>query len=683
MDSKRLKTSLNIYLLITMIFTWSCVIAPSGNEGKKKKKVDEEIKDKIKDKISETSSDKRTPFLVFIGQNQEVLDQDGDGKEMVDFISTHTLAAEETNISYEWTTERRILSKEAQHKSMLTVGVHKITLTVTDQYGNMATATKQVVVKTKPNLPPTAIVGDSFSVLDDDSNGSETVTLNGSGSDPDGDSISFLWTKFNGGDKLATTPNFQITLPVGKHLLSLTVTDEKGATSVPAIIEVTVNPKDNQIPIADLGENITLTDANGDGLELIRIDGSKSSDKDGKIVNYRWTFGGRVLKNGSEAFINISVPVGAHELTLEVTDDKSGKDLKSITIIVNEKLNLPPTAKAAADFSVIDFGNDGSEQVSLVDNGSTDIDGKINKYEWLLNGNIIALGKDTSTVLPLGTSLITLKVTDNQGATGADTLIITVKKSITPPQEPVSLYAAKCAACHNALESTDKPSRTFEDIKNAIQNIAIMRNRTELNSQNLSDTQIRIIVEELRKEVPPKEPIRGSLGANENETPLANRHVLYSKMKALFTSNSNLVDENDRKIVEIIREFVYEIPSAYGGPCTKISLNCPGNGVNSIKVKETGISNSLRNGYRIRACEDILAQDRAVSNLLNHSGLNSTSSFTKNNLQSLFYTMTSHNLPDAVYLNFQNIGTATNRNILDSWRYTAFVICSSSLFEIL
>jgi len=54
------------------------------------------------------------------------------------------------------------------------------------------------------------------------------VTLTGSGSDPEGDPISFQWTE---GDKLLSTDRvLNVELPLGQHVFTLIVTDSFGGT---------------------------------------------------------------------------------------------------------------------------------------------------------------------------------------------------------------------------------------------------------------------------------------------------------------------------------------------------------------------------------------------------------------------------------------------------------------------
>lgn len=77
------------------------------------------------------------------------------------------------------------------------------------------------------NQPPQANAGLNQNVTDNDNNG-ETVTLDGSGSsDPDGTIRSYLWKE--GNTEIATGMKPEVTLAMGTHTITLTVTDDLGA----------------------------------------------------------------------------------------------------------------------------------------------------------------------------------------------------------------------------------------------------------------------------------------------------------------------------------------------------------------------------------------------------------------------------------------------------------------------
>ena len=89
-------------------------------------------------------------------------------------------------------------------------------------------------------LQPWANAGPDQTLNAATSNGTVSVTLNGSGSsDPDGTIVSYVWSQ--NGTVLATGVNPTVSLPVGTNSVVLTVTDSQGATGQ-SVVTLTVLP---------------------------------------------------------------------------------------------------------------------------------------------------------------------------------------------------------------------------------------------------------------------------------------------------------------------------------------------------------------------------------------------------------------------------------------------------------
>jgi hypothetical protein len=96
--------------------------------------------------------------------------------------------------------------------------------------------------------------------------------------------------------------------------------------------------------------------------------------------------------------------------------------------------NAPPVAAAGSDISVFDNDWDGSEAVQLNGTGSGDSDGSIVGYEWFKGADKIAEGAAPVVSLPIGAHDVVLRVTDDDGATGEDSIRVTVSTpAIDPP----------------------------------------------------------------------------------------------------------------------------------------------------------------------------------------------------------------------------------------------------------
>ena len=113
-----------------------------------------------------------------------------------------------------------------------------------------------------------------------------------------------------------------------------------------------------------------------------------------------------------------------------------------------EPVNKKPTASAGADQSV-----EGPASVSLDGSASKDSDGTITSYAWsqvsgtavtLTNANAAVASFDVIEVAQQETLIFSLKVTDNEGATSTDTLVVTVNPKDTGPVNtaPVAVVTA-------------------------------------------------------------------------------------------------------------------------------------------------------------------------------------------------------------------------------------------------
>ncbi len=122
---------------------------------------------------------------------------------------------------------------------------------------------------------------------------------------------------------------------------------------------------------------------------------------------------------------NTSVIIGAME-----------NDGFTITLNPNGA-NTPPTADAGGETIVIDEDDDGYEEVTLDGSGSSDPDegGTIVSYDWDLNedgayGDVTGINPTHN--FAVGDHTVSLRVTDNEGATGFDTTTVSILAYVPP-----------------------------------------------------------------------------------------------------------------------------------------------------------------------------------------------------------------------------------------------------------
>ncbi len=237
------------------------------------------------------------------------------------------------------------------------------------------------------------------------------LPLNASGSsDSDGTIASYQWSE--GGNDLADGINFTTSeLSAGEHTITLTVTDNNGATDTDTVVIAI-----NVLPVAVAGDNaVALVD------EKVQLDASGSNDSDGTIESYQWKENEEVLSD-EVSFEYSASTAGVHTITLTVTDDDGATNADTVTVTVN----APPVANAGADISARPEAD-----VILGGSASTDSDGTIVSYQWNEGETILSTAVSfTTSELPWGFHTITLTVTDNLGATYTDDVLVTIEKRI-------------------------------------------------------------------------------------------------------------------------------------------------------------------------------------------------------------------------------------------------------------
>lgn len=102
-----------------------------------------------------------------------------------------------------------------------------------------------------------------------------------------------------------------------------------------------------------------------------------------------------------------------------------------------EPANQLPVADAGPDQTVSDSDGVAGESVTLDGSGSSDPDGSIVSYEWTEGTTSLGSGETLPVDLGDGTHTITLTVTDDDGATASDDVVITVE---APPSSSTTIH---------------------------------------------------------------------------------------------------------------------------------------------------------------------------------------------------------------------------------------------------
>jgi PKD repeat protein len=194
-------------------------------------------------------------------------------------------------------------------------GVYLVTLNVTDEYG-ATNQTSQLI--TVLNVKPTPM----FTYSPEFPTDLEDVIFTDMSIDPDGYIVSWYWNFGDGNTSSDQNPIHQYA-DDGIYTITLNVTDDDGATNE-TIGQVTIK---NVPPTADFNYVPLLSSIN----EIIQFTDT-STDLDGTIVSWYWTFGDgntSILKNPQHSFSSCETYV----VTLNVTDDDGDTDEASLQII--------------------------------------------------------------------------------------------------------------------------------------------------------------------------------------------------------------------------------------------------------------------------------------------------------------------------------------------------------------
>jgi hypothetical protein len=180
---------------------------------------------------------------------------------------------------------------------------------------------------------------------------------------------------------------------------------------------------EDQKPIADAGEDISIH-CEPNGLALVQLDGSGSSDADNDPLDYHWSWTiGEQSYTAEGATPIIQLPLGSHEITLIVNDGIVDSEPNTVNVTV---YNTTPVANAGADVKAyLGFEGD-SVDVVLDGSESSDDDGDVLTYQWYLDDILLVEGVNPTVSLPVGEHAITLIVNDGLEDSQADEVVVIV-----------------------------------------------------------------------------------------------------------------------------------------------------------------------------------------------------------------------------------------------------------------
>lgn len=230
--------------------------------------------------------------------------------------------------------------------STLTAGAHRLRLTATDSRGDSGTAEIGLTVLL-PNQPPVAVItgpadGASFDA-------GQTVSLRGSAQDPEDGALtggSLTWTSSLDGSLGHGAALDTQSLRAGAHTITLTAADSGGRTGS-AAVSITVRPAAvNLPPVARLS-----APPQGSTGVALTLDGSASTDSDGSIVAFKFSFGdGTSDATGTAASVTHAyAAAGTYTVGLTVTDNQGATGTASASVTISDVVRIPGVVDPAGD----------------------------------------------------------------------------------------------------------------------------------------------------------------------------------------------------------------------------------------------------------------------------------------------------------------------------------------------
>jgi len=279
-----------------------------------------------------------------------------------------------------------------------------------------------------PNQPPSAV----FTASPQDGQAALDVRFDATGSDdPDGRIVSFDWSFDDGASDFGRIVDHRFAEP-GVYDVRLTVTDDDGE-SASASLRVTVTvPLPNESPTAAF----TIRPSTGEAPFTATFDASDSTDADGTIARYDWTFDEGATASGrivSYTFLRS----GSYSVSLTVTDDDGASATTTNDLTVTEP---GPNRSPVPSFTMTPSRGEPPLQVIVDASGSNDPDGSITRYSWDFGDGGVGLGRILGHTFPdIGEYTITLTVRDDDGAEASTSRILVVGDG-GPNEPPVSSF---------------------------------------------------------------------------------------------------------------------------------------------------------------------------------------------------------------------------------------------------
>lgn len=286
-----------------------------------------------------------------------------------------------------------------------------VRLEVTDTLGRVSNATADVLVKAVPRVVATGPAS-VLSLVEAEFDASASF-------DPDGGVAAWRFRTSDGIDTGFTPSSTLVHAFSRPGLQNVTVTaeDDEGYVGAPAVVQVLVK---NRAPIPSL----TVSHPTPTRADTITFR-STSADLDGSIANWTWDMGDGATTLHGPVVQHRFPQTGQYAVTLTVADDLGATNT---TLLLLEVTNAPPVPA----FTASPLRPKPGVEVTFT-SASFDPDGESVTHLWDFGDGATATGPSaTHAFADEGDYLVTLSVTDADGATAALSRAILVRWNLPP-----------------------------------------------------------------------------------------------------------------------------------------------------------------------------------------------------------------------------------------------------------
>lgn len=267
-----------------------------------------------------------------------------------------------------------------------------------------------------------------------------TVTLSGAGTlNPNNDTFTYEWKE--GTAVVGSGVSLTVTRPAGTYTFTLCVTGSNGLTGTDDVT-VTVTPEQNQAPVATAGpdQSVAVPHDGNPATNTASIHlASLSTDPESDPLSLEWWEGTNQL--GTVAGLNVQRPAGTYTFTLKATDSYGAQSSDTVVVTVTPEQNQAPVANAGPDktYAVPHDGNPLTNLATFTLSGSgSDPDSDPLGYAWTQGASGVGNSASVTIQRPAGGYSFLLTVSDPYGASGTDSVNITITPEPNKPPKAIA-----------------------------------------------------------------------------------------------------------------------------------------------------------------------------------------------------------------------------------------------------